>query len=89
MDLLKDLVIKTHEELIDIRKDIGEIKEDLAFHIARTNQLENRAEVIEKEFEESRKDIKKLLKQVNMAHGAIALVGLLGTMLALYKAIKP
>lgn len=88
MDLLKELVIKTQEDVGEIRKDIGEIKKDLAFHIARTNQLEDRADLLENHFTDSREDIKKLLKQMNMAHGAIALIGLLAAIAGIIKSLN-
>lgn len=81
VELLQELIFKTHEEIVIIRGCLTDIRSDLAFHIARTNQLEDRTEVIEKE-------LKWLHKQVFLVHGAIGLVSLIALLAGIVKSLS-
>ena len=59
-DLIKRLLLDIHGQMPQIESRLGSIEADLATHIKRTELLEV--------------EVKYLHKQVNIAHGAIALV---------------
>lgn len=58
--LERQLLIEIHSQMPEIANRLGAIEADLAHHIKRTELLEG--------------EVKYLHKQVNLAHGAIALI---------------
>lgn len=73
--------MEIHKGMGETNKHLADIKADLAFHISRTNQLEDRAEITERE-------LKALNRQVALVHGAIALIALVGSVVSIYKSLK-
>lgn len=66
-----DLILDIHKDLAVMTAHMAEIKADMRTHIKRTDQVEV--------------EVKYLHKQINLAHGAIALVGFAITLYAVLK----
>jgi len=67
--LQNSLLLRVLEQQTTISSDVSSIKVNLAEHMRRTHQLEV--------------EIKYLHKQINMAHGGVALIGLIGIILGI------
>jgi phosphatidylserine/phosphatidylglycerophosphate/cardiolipin synthase-like enzyme len=72
--IVKELLLDLHKDFAVLKADMAAIKEDLKYHIKRTDTLEA--------------EVKWMHRQMNMVHGAIALVAFLGTLAGMYKSIK-
>jgi len=66
-----EILFDLHKELAIIREHMGEVRTDLRVHIKRTAIIET--------------ELKFIHRQVWLAHGAIGLLALLGTVLTVWK----
>ncbi len=66
-----DLILDIHKDLGIMKEHMGELRADMRTHIKRTDQVET--------------ELKYLHKQISIAHGGIALVGLAGSIFTLIK----
>lgn len=82
---LKDqILLDTHKDVAVIKAAIAEIKVDLKEHIRRTGAAEARIEQVESK---NQVEFKALNRQVNMVHGALALLTLVSVLIGIYKAL--
>lgn len=66
-----EIILDIHKELSIMREHMGEVRADLREHIKRTAIIET--------------EVKFLHKQIWLAHGALALLTLVGTVIVVYK----
>jgi hypothetical protein len=64
-ELLKEILLDLHRSMGSVTANLAEVKADLREHMKRTAMLES--------------EIKWIHRQIWIAHGAIALLGILGT----------
>jgi hypothetical protein len=65
-ELLKEILLDLHRSMGSVTANLAEVKADLREHMKRTAMLES--------------EIKWIHRQIWIAHGAIALLGILGTL---------
>lgn len=66
-----ELLLDLHKELAVTREHMAEVRADLREHIKRTAIIET--------------ELKFIHKQIWLAHGAVALLGILGTIISVFK----
>jgi regulator of replication initiation timing len=75
------LLIEIHEKIGTVRSDISKIETDLKEHMRRTAVAEDRIEATERQLG---KKIASLQKAHYMVQGALAFIGLIGVIAAIY-----
>jgi regulator of replication initiation timing len=76
-----ELLINIHKEIGVIKSDISKIETDLKEHMRRTAVAEDRIEATERQLG---KKIASLQKAHYMVQGALAFIGLIGVIAAIY-----
>lgn len=79
------LLLDTHKDVAIIMASIAEIKADLKEHIRRTGAAESKIEALETS---TGNELKSLNRAVNMVHGALALISLIGIIAGIYKTLS-
>ena len=69
-----DIILDIHKDMSTTKSDMAYIKADLREHMKRTAQMEV--------------EVKYLHRQVNLAHGAVALITLAGVIAGIFKAFQ-